>query len=157
MAARKATATKSKRSTGLRAQMDKYNQAEGEDYTFPVCGITIKIKPVGVHLTLLGGVLPDAFEMEKFEEAVTSGTDGNAETNINATHLFTVTRVMVAVCREAFRQGCGNDPEEMELFESELLPILTKPDLEDLFSHIQQMGSAAEADVFPVAATAEPT
>ena len=135
-------AAKKPRIKSIADQIASDDRKVGEEYTFPHTGFTVRIKPVGSHLMLMGGAVPNGYDVKKFTDTIY----GQVE-EPTAEHIDIMNKTMEAVVKEAVRRGW---PSQYEDFEALMLPKLPYEDFLHLFQYLMHMeGVKGGATLFP--------
>ena len=133
----------------VRSQILAEDQRPGEPFTFPGTRFTVLIKPVGMHMMLMGGAVPEGYDVKKFTDTVA----GQVE-DITADYVEVLGVTITEICKEAVRLGWS---EQYDDFVTLMLPRLEMGHLQSLFEHLQEMAmpDAAPA-IFPAPALDNP-
>ena len=126
----------------IRSQILAEDQRPGTPYTFPGTQFTVLIKPVGMHMLLMGGAVPEGYEVKKFTDTVM----GNVQ-EVTADYAEVLGLTITEICKEAVRLGW---PDQYDDFVKLMLPRLEAVHLQSLYTHLQEiaMPDAAQA-IFP--------
>ena len=133
----------------IRAQILAEDQRPGAPYTFPGTQFTVLIKPVGMHMLLMGGAVPEGYEVKKFTDTVL----GNVP-EVTGDYVEVLQVTVTEICKEAVRLGW---PEQYDDFVELMLPRLEMGHLQDLFQRLQEMAMPDSAQaIFPEPALDNP-
>ena len=126
----------------IRAQITAEDQRPGELYTFPGTQFTVRIKPVGMNMLLMGGAVPEGYEIKKFTDTVLGRVE---EMTSDYVEVLQVT--VTEICKESVRLGW---PDQYDDFVELMLPRLEMGHLQDLFQYLQGMAMPGQAEaIFP--------
>ena len=137
-----------KRTKSIAEQIAAEDRKLGEEYTFPGTSFTVRIKPVGSHTMLMGGVVPDGYSVKKYRKAITGQIEDPTAEDVE-----TLNATVMEVIKEAVRMGW---PAQYDDFVELMLPRLTQSHIQGLFRHLMEMEGLIPQDMFPEATDESP-
>lgn len=127
----------------IRDQIKASRAVPGAVFQFPVSKWRVRMRPPGVQYFLVGGILPDGYDLPRLiVDARRVETDQDEDPEALSRLLLAMRTVVLEGVRR------GSTPEEAADFEELMLPELDITDMRAAFDHLLSLGDAGQQAMF---------